>query len=256
MIDWSAINTLTNVLRFLKETFRDNDKCQTQESPTQEDNSVPCNQTNPEPYQKGLGLRHKFLREKVLQLNKREMADFYGFEKTSFLEKCEDGDDEFPREAMRRLEEFFFIRRSYIEEGDERIFQTFPLLYTDKGCIALLRQGFRPQILTAPVRSSEQGFCYVVFNKDESGYYRSVVSNVRGNFNSTGGGKGNVINLIVALKECGCLNQYVSISHVRDSDDWIRLENSTFYSRGQYIVAGGADYDSQDIYDKWVEECK
>lgn len=76
------------------------------------------------PYRILLGRRHRELRERVLKLNRRRMADFYGYEKVAQLEMYEQGEEEFPAESIRRLIDFFFIRRDYLEEGIPYIFFT------------------------------------------------------------------------------------------------------------------------------------
>ena len=256
IMEWSAISALTNLLRFVKEIARDKAKHEKPDIcfPDEEENSASTEEIRYDTYQKGLGARHKILRESILSLNPREMADFYGYDKVSFLEKCEEGEDEFPRESMQRLEDFFFVNREHIEEGYPYIFQSFPLLYTEDGCVALLKEGFKPKIITSPARSKEPNFGYVVFTKEHSKFHQTVISDVQGNFDSSGGGKGNVMNLILALKRFGDPYQYVSVSHARNDEDWERLKNRTFYSKGVYISAGGADNRNQDIYDSWVRE--
>lgn len=53
-----------------------------------------------ERYQEILGQRHKDLRKNILGLSPKEMSNFYGFETTLYLEKYEDGVDEFPNESI------------------------------------------------------------------------------------------------------------------------------------------------------------
>ena len=256
MIDWSAVSALTDLFKLLRENSRKKQDDQEPRYQVAGDEKIRAavEQSKCDSYQKALGVRHRLLRENFLRLNPREMADFYGYEKVRFLEECEAGQDEFPRVSMQRLEECFFVRRSHIEEADERIFQSFPLLYTEDGCAALLEQGFKPQIITSPLGSKMEDICYVIFLKKEDRYFRTVISNTQGNFQSSGGGRANVVNLICALKRAGRIYEFVSVSHARSDQDWTRLETNTFYSNGPYVSAGGADYKNQSIYESWIEE--
>ena len=163
-INWAAVSALTNLLRLLKDSSKVKANDETIEVITKENLSQ-----GEECYQVALGKRHKYLRTEILKINPREMADFYGFEKVKQLEDCEAGLDEFPREAMQKLEDFFFVKRSFIEEGNDSLFQRFPLIYTKEGCQALLEDGFKPYILTRPKSDKGDRFAYVLFYKKEAG---------------------------------------------------------------------------------------
>jgi hypothetical protein len=71
-----------------------------------------------------LGKRHRHVREKILGINPRRMADFYGFEKAAQLETCERGDDEFPTNVIKKLRDFFFVSREYLEGEHDQVFDS------------------------------------------------------------------------------------------------------------------------------------
>ncbi len=249
-IEWSAISALTAVLRLIKDSIPK--KEQPKESPEEPQPNTMESEEHNESYRERLGHRHKYLRTEILKLNPREMADFYEFEKVAELEGYESGNDEFPRSSMKRLEEFFFVRREYIEEERLPIFDSFPLCYTREGCRALLSQGFEPYILTAP-SPRDSLFCYVLFHKSENNLERMIISNVVSSFSSSGGGRMNIENLIGAMEELGLDSCHVSILQER-SQNWSLLESGNYYNKGMIGFGGAADHECEDIYWQWVSE--
>jgi len=249
-IEWSAVSALTAVLRLIKDSIPKKKQPKKSDAPPPS-NTMEAEEKN-ESYRVRLGHRHKHLRTKILKLNPREMADFYEFEKVAELEDYESGKDEFPRSSMQRLEEFFFIRREYIEEGMLPIFDSFPLYYTKEGCRALLSQGFEPYILTAPSPRVSL-FCYVLFYKSENNLERMVSSDVVSSFSSSGGGRMNIENLIGAMEDLGFDSRHVLILQER-SQNWDLLELGNYYNKGMTGFGGAADHECQDIYWQWVSE--
>lgn len=248
--EWSAISALAAVLRLIKDSLPKRSQQKREPVETQLDTNGPEGVN--ESYRARLGRRHKRLRTEILKLNPREMADFYGFEKVSELEDYEAGKDEFPRSSMQRLEDFFFIRREHIEEGELPIFDSFPLCYTKEGCRALLSQGFTPYILTTP-QPRDNLFCYVLFYKCENRLDRMVVSNVVSSFSSSGGGRMNIENLIGAMEDLDLDSRHVHILQ-ESPKHWGLLETGVYYNKGMTSFGGAADHECEDIYWQWVTE--
>ncbi len=207
-----------------------------------------------ERYQTALGKRHKFLREEVLKLNLRTMATLYGMPKVATLEDCEAGLDEFPKNSMQQLEDYFFIRREYIEEGTTPRFRTF--LLSRESCLDLLKAGFSPYVLTTadePERRAAMPF-HILFCKEERGMWRSVQADRSGYFMSTGGGKHNGVCLISALRDFGKTASAVSFLRC-GKDHWQKLESfEGYYNISMYGFAGMADYHAHDLFDEWYNE--
>jgi len=78
-------------------------------------------------YAEVIGIRHKQLRENILELSKREMVEFYKLDSVTTLEKYESGETELPLNKIEQLEKFFFINKNYLELGKMPIFDSFPL---------------------------------------------------------------------------------------------------------------------------------
>lgn len=197
-----------------------------------------------------LGKRHRHLREKVLQINPRRMADFYGFEKVAQLEACERGDDELPTAAVNKLCEFFFVNRAYLEEGSSEFFQAFDVMVSSDDCGRLLEQGFTPHLLIDE-RDLHDLYCYIVFEKAEAGFHRVIVSNTDGYLRSNGGGKQNIMHLILAMKRRGLLSRDAFIQKVGEGI-WTRLEAKTYYASGDFVFHG-PNHEARDIFDAWFE---
>lgn len=247
-INWTAVSALANVIRLIKGSAQKGAMVKDVDARIE----VLTKETE-DSYQVALGKRHQYLREEVLKINPREMADFYGFEKVKQLEDCEDGLDELPRESMQKLEDFFFVNKRFIEEGSESLFQTFPLIYTQEGCRALLESGFEPFILTKPKPVEGDNFAYILFYKKEAGFDRMVVSNGYGSFDSNGGGRQNIQNLINVLIDRNEHEKYLDILHVKNDADWQKLEDAAYYNKKMSGFAGCADNDCYDIYQMWVK---
>ncbi|HSU54154.1 MAG TPA: toll/interleukin-1 receptor domain-containing protein [Candidatus Dormibacteraeota bacterium] len=200
-----------------------------------------------------LGKRHRHLRENILRINARRMADFYAFEKVSQLEACERGDDEFPTAAIKRLREFFFINRQYLEGECKQIFDSFDITCSSDECKKYLAGGFQAYLLCLN-EDREQLWCWPVFHKEENDVSRIITANSDGYFASTGGGKSNIMHLIEALHHCGMTPYDVAIQKV-DRKVWNELESRTFYHKGMGRTRG-PDQDARDQFMAWFEESK
>ena len=163
MVEWSAVSAIATVVRTVHEIFRDipsKDRTPPPELialPPDPPSNAP--QLQPERYQVALGRRHKFIRENILKLNPREMADLYGFERVAYLEDCEAGLDEFPTAAMQRLVQVFFVSPKYLQDGEAPIFQSFRFVNEREDCRRFLEEEFEPTFLCGP-DFHKDGFAY------------------------------------------------------------------------------------------------
>ncbi|MEM8779700.1 MAG: hypothetical protein AAGF26_12675, partial [Cyanobacteria bacterium P01_G01_bin.49] len=251
MFDWKIVSGLATLYRFVKEILQDirpNAK-ESVIAATVVHNKDDSNDLN-ERYQVTLGRRHKFLREKILHLNPREMSDFYGFEKVSFLEDCESGIDEFPTDSIKRLIETFFIQSQYIQEGKYTIFQKFDIISSKDDCKKFLCDGFRPQFLCDP-DFQNTGFVYLTFSKKEQEVWRTISSNTTGSFHSNGGGAWNIYHFIYAMLDIH-YDSYISFVDVT-TEEWKRLDDGSWYNnKGMLGYSGKANHKASDIFDEWV----
>lgn len=185
------------------------------------------------------------------------MSDFYGFEKVFLLESYEKGLDEFPLQLMEKLSDTFFIRLEYIREGIKPIFQNFDIINGTEDCNYFLEQGFNAYFLCSP-NFKQNGHAYLVFWKEEQGYWRMISSNTVGGFYSSGGGAQNIYNLIEALLVLNLdINGYnwqkVSFLDVT-SDEWYGLEKGCWYKgKGVRGYSGKANYEARDIFERWFK---
>jgi hypothetical protein len=198
-----------------------------------------------------LGKRHRRLREKILKINPRRMADFYGFEKVAQLEASERGEDEFPTAAIKKLRDFFFINRGYLEDGAPEVFDTFEIICSSEDCAKILSQGFEPFLLCLN-ELRDQMMCYPVLRKEEDGLDRVIAADSGGYFASGGGGKSNIMHFIEALHENGITAHRVPVQKI-DRKTWDALEAKTFYFSGigRFL---GPDGEGQDCFIQWFEE--
>jgi hypothetical protein len=200
-------------------------------------------------YQVELGKRHKQLRESILKVNLRRMAKFYGFTKVSELVAYERGEDEFPVASIAKLRDFFFVSRDYLDEGSEYVFDSFDNVCSKHDCIKFLQNGFSPYILTCPA-DRDQLHAYVVFQKEEQGFDRIIVSDADGYFASRGGGKGNLTHLIEAMRDLKLpVAHHVPILKVA-AKTWEALDNKTFYMPGMSGFRGPDDT-ARRVFDEW-----
>jgi hypothetical protein len=198
-----------------------------------------------------LGKRHRHLREKILQINPRRMADFYGFEKVAQLEACESGADEFPTAAIRKVHEFFFVSRQYLEGECQQVFDTFDVSCSTDDCKKYLAAGFQPYLLCL-IEDRDNLWCWPVFHKEEEGFDRIITANSHGYFASGGGGKSNIMHLIEAVHDHG-LRPYDVWVQGADRKTWEELESRSFYHKGMGGLRG-PDSQGQDCFIQWFEE--
>jgi hypothetical protein len=201
-------------------------------------------------YSKSVGFRLKSLREQVLQLSLREMAEFLNIQVVSTLERYEAGEEEYPLSLIKKIEEFFRINPRYVESGEGAIFLHFVL--SQDSVSAFIRAGYTPILACCP---SERGdlFCYQAFEKKTNGLTQLAYADRWGSFSSSGGGKSNIGYLINAL-----LDENKSPSSVRivqvTQEEWQATSNGAYYSKNPYFRAGSADWECMDIFDSWFDE--
>lgn len=252
MIDWSTVSGVADLYQLVKDIFRSTSSHNAQTSPML---TTPPPQEQVERYKTGLGRRCEFLRE-VLKLNPRQMADFCGFEKTDYLHDCEAGLDEFPTAAINKLVQVFFIRLEYLQEGKDHIFQDFDIVSTKKDCHRFLEQGFRPYFLCSP-NFEEYGDAYLVFWKQDEGYWRMITSNYVGNFYSSGGGANNIYNLIDSMLDLHIRPSWSNISFLNVCpEEWDLLEKGCWYNKEMRGYVGAANYQARDIFESWFEKAQ
>jgi hypothetical protein len=199
-----------------------------------------------------LGKRHRHLREDILGINPRRMADFYGFEKVAQLECCEHGDEEFPTAAIKKLRDFFFVSREYLEGEYPQIFDSFDIVGSQDDYTKFLRDGFQPYLLCLNEERANL-WCWPVFHKEEDGFDRSICGNTLGYFASTGGGKDNILNLIKAMKEIGGKTPFDVYIQKTDRKTWKQLEDRTYYMSKRTVILG-PDFEAQDCFREWWRE--
>jgi len=197
-----------------------------------------------------LGQRHKYLREKVLRINPRRMADFYSFEKVAQLEACERGEDEFPAGALKTLREFFFVKREFLEGEDAGIFEPFEVTDSE-GSSKYPADGFSPYLLCLN-EDRDKLWCWPAFYKEQDGFDRIITADTYGYFASRGGGKSNIMSFIEAVHRQGLDAYDVSVQKV-DRAHWNQLETRTYYHKGMGGLRG-PDHDGQDCFIVWWKE--
>jgi hypothetical protein len=256
-INWVAVNAVSTVVRTVYEIFRtipSKDR-----TPPPELAVLPPDppssdlQLQPERYQVGLGQRHKFLRENILKLNPREMADFYGFERVAYLEDCEAGLDEFPTAAMQRLVQVFFVSPKYLQEGEEyaSFFQFFQFWSDRQICRRFLEEEFQPMFLCHP-DFQQDGLAYLVFLKCDQGYWRIAKTLDYRSFYSYGGsGIFNLIYSMIKLKIPYSATQFRNVKQ----DDWEKLLFNRWYKKRRELLFGSStNLEAMKFFEHWYNE--
>lgn len=194
-----------------------------------------------------VGTLHKLIRVELLQLSDREMCDFYGFSTSKTLSDYEDGVQPFPLYFLKRFQEFFFVRQSFLESGEGRVFENFRLHDKFVGDY-IKKYGFKPWFLLKPDHSDDLE-CYVVLHKKEIGYDRIITSMQReifGYHKSADYFRGIIDDLIG-------IGHYQSEEwvHKVDMRTWAALENGTFYRKRFHFA--NPDWRCQELYEEWFD---
>lgn len=206
----------------------------------------------PERYSTTAGARLKFLREEVLKLSLREMAEFLGIDVISRLEQYESGEDEYPLYFVKKIEEFFRINQRYVETGEGAIFSYFIL--SQESVSSFITAGYTPILACCPSQRNDL-FCYQVFEKVTDGYTQIAFTDRYGSFASSGGGKMNIGYLITALLDAGKTPTAVRILKATEGE-WEAISNGSYYSKDPFRRFGCADWECIDIFDSWFKEYK
>jgi hypothetical protein len=251
MENWSAVSGMIDVYRIIKEHIPRTSSPEKEALPAPVSLPVQEEQERIELYKTQLGPRHKILRKDILKLNRREMANFYGFKKTEKLERCEAGLDEFPTEAMKKLEKGFFVNPKYLQEGENYIFQTFRIAYTRDDCRSFLERDFRPYFLCGP-SFQKDGLAYLVFCKQDEGYWQMVRSSTVGCFHSGSAGASNIRNLINAMLDLNMELEWPNTALTVSTEEWEKLENLRWYNKGMHGYL--ANSEAAEIYERWFRE--
>lgn len=213
------------------------------------DTAVPAEVAKNDCYASIIGSRMKDIRERYLQLTARRMSEFLNLNSVTELERYEAGVDEYPLPMLRKIEEFFFLSRDYLETGKYGAFKAFSL--TAENVERFMRDGFTPYIACSPERANL--FAYIAFSKKVDGYTRLAISNICGSFVSNGGGKTNIQYLIWALLEEGRSPYDVRIVTL-SNDEWAAVASNSYYHESPFLRAGNADYDCIDVFDEWFKD--
>lgn len=218
----------------------------------------------PERYQKILGRRHKFLRERILGIEKRQMSDFYGFERTSQLEDCEDGVDEFPTESMDRLSQVFFINPDYLKNESDtnhhQMFTTFVINASKKPLLEFLQKGFVPYFVCSPTfddeKSHDYRMAYLMFCKNDDGYWRMIRSNYECDFSSDVDSGMNIWNLIYAMQDLSVNLKADDVIFIKSSQEQWEKFNSRdccWYDKSlEHPSYNNADNEKDLFNKKWL----
>jgi hypothetical protein len=204
----------------------------------------------PERYSTKLGVRLKFLREDVLSISLREMAEFLGIDVISQLERHESGEVEYPLNFVKKIEEFFRIDKRYVETGEGAIFSHFIL--SQESVSSFVTAGYTPILACCPSDRHDL-FCYQVFEKVTDGYTQIAFADRYGSFASSGGGRMNITYLITALLDAGKTPTSVRIIKATE-EEWNAISNGSYYSKDPFHRFGCADWECMDIFDSWFEE--
>lgn len=262
--DWSAVSGVISgsidLYHLIKEHIPRTSSPEKEVPPTPVSPPVQEEQKQVGQYKTQLGPRHKTLREDILDLSPREMADFYGFEETEQLERCEAGLAEFPTEAMKRLEEFFFINPKYLQKGENFIFQPF-INYPRDDCRRFLEQGFEPYFLCDPSFQSFQkdGLAYLVFSKKDEGYWRMIHSNTVDSFYSKGAAN-SICSLINSMLDLNTGLRWSNLLCLNASEEeWEDLSKGHWYNKGMRGYPGyhnrrTVNHEATEIYERWFRD--
>ncbi len=201
-------------------------------------------------YKSLLGRRHKILREDILQLTLREMAEFYEFSVVSDLEKYEKGESELPLQSIKMVEKFFFLNPKFLELGKHPVFTGFHL--SQDVISEYFNDGYTVLIACSPNERYDL-LCYVVFYKEERELTRVIISNSPGSFASNGGGRLNIQYLINEMLSRNISPYDVSVLKVTEYE-WKAIESKDYYDKRVFTRFGNADVECRTIFSSWYEE--
>lgn len=230
--------------------FRDNSNNEKPEPAEKVSNDEVSDDAKDEPYKVGLGRRVKYIRENVLDINPRKFSYLLGIEKVEELEAYESGEVEFSSEYVDLICDFFFVNKNYIQGESDYIFKTFCLIDSEDS-EKLIKEGFRPYILCN--EDDDWLLGKIGFYKEEKDHHRLVFSDRPVSFKSSGGGKSNLMNMLVPFVKAGKAEYDASILSV-DKSIWDAISKCFFYRKG--FLGFMAHFECQNIFHYRYEECK
>jgi len=213
-------------------------------------NNGASDDTEVEPYKVSLGRRVKYIRKNVLDINPRKFSDLFGIEEVEALEAYESGEVEFPSKYVDLLCKFYFVNKEYIQGESDYIFKTFCLINSEDS-EKLITEGFRPYILCKEGDDWLKG--KISFYKKEKDCHRLVFSDRSVSFKSSGGGKSNLMNMLIPFIKAGKSEYDASILSV-DESTWGEISKCLYHRKG--FLGFMAHFECQDIFHDRYEECK
>jgi len=182
-----------------------------------------------------------------LGLSDGEMCNFYGLGTTKALFDYESGAEPFPLPYLKRFCEFFFVKESFLETGEGRVFESFRM---NGEFVAdyIKKYGFKPSFLSGPVPSADLE-CFVVLHKRELGYDRIITSEREEKFgyHKSADYFRGIINALIETGQTRA-KEWV---HGVDERTWASLKEGTFYKRGFNFA--NTDWTCQNLYEGWFD---
>lgn len=207
-------------------------------------------------YARIAGDRHRILRNDILGYSLREFARFHKLKSVSELEQWENGEREIPLTKLKVLEKHFSVDHRYIEGRSDEVFA-----WSDCRGIEdyrkLLRKGYSPYLLQGPENNWDH--CWICFCEEEKPFPRFTLNTTAGSFSSSGGGKRNILNFMIAVRDycvskrtwCGFFEDGI-VYHI-DDDTVSAIWNESLYSRDMRIFRGPC-HEKTDKMNEWLKE--
>lgn len=193
------------------------------------------------------------MREEILRINIRRMADFYRFDAVAELESYESGEREFAASELNRLVQFFFVNPAFLRGESNRVLRDI-VADLELSVADLLAQQFQLFLLASP-SGEPDGLVYPVFYKVDSGFIRCVRGRLSSLSDESGGGAGNVYQLISHLLDQGYSSDDVRVLRT-PAIAWTRLFQGTFYMDSDTFPRFGINHSYQQVFSRWFEETR
>lgn len=209
----------------------------------------------PRTYAQKLGQRHKNIRENILGLDPRTMATFYKLPEVQELEAFESGENEFPINLTEQFCESFQVQKSFLYEGKGTALSSISSSMFDK----YIKNGFVPHLYCeAPENPTLYMKVYICMAKSIKIGHRSILlyakSDTEGSFDSTGGGKINICELISAMKRNG-LTEWNRAHILTTATSTIsEIRSGIFYPKDEWMP-GHCSAKYEDRFISWFTDC-
>ncbi len=214
--------------------------------------STPPDATPLSEYTYEVGARMRMVREQLLHISKREMTEFLELNSVNVLERYESGVEEYPLLLLKKIEEFFWIERNFVEHGILPVNQRFHLGRVR--FINYIEDGYIPNIFCCPTHRSDL-FCYIVMKRYQDDFVRVAVADLLCSFASNGGGRSNIGNLIDAMLTKGVDLYKVPVLTAKLSE-WTELKNGCFFEYDRDYWGRTTDFECQKIFNSWYQKHK